>query len=132
MPGMKLALALHIHHKEGYAMLNKKRIATLLIASATFAGLGLSAFATDDPQVVAAVVANNEAQDAALGDRVETLLRTDIGLAGSRIRVVSRAAVITVAGTVPDEHALRRALDLASGVRGVREVRNALEVELPK
>ena len=110
----------------------KKLIATLLIASATFAGLGLSAFATDDPQVVAAVVANNEAQDAALGDRVETLLRTDIGLAGSRIRVVSRAAVITVAGTVPDEHALRRALDLASGVRGVREVRNALEVELPK
>jgi len=81
---------------------------------------------------VAAVVANNEAQDTALGDRVETLLRTDIGLAGSRIRVVSRAAVITVAGTVPDEHALRRALDLASGVRGVREVRNALEVELPK
>ena len=132
MPGMKLALALRIHHKEGYAMLKKKLIATLLIASATFAGLGLSAFATDDPQVVAAVVANNEAQDATLGDRVETLLRTDIGLAGSRIRVVSRAAVITVAGTVPDEHALRRALDLASGVRGVREVRNALEVELPK
>ena len=132
MPGMKLALALRIHHKEEYAMLKKKLIATLLIASATFAGLGLSAFATDDPQVVAAVVANNEAQDAALGDRVETLLRTDIGLAGSRIRVVSRAAVITVAGTVPDEHALRRALDLASGVRGVREVRNALEVELPK
>ena len=43
--------------------------------------------ATDDPQIIAAVVANNEAQDAALGDRVETLLRTDIGLAGSRIRV---------------------------------------------
>lgn len=113
-------------------MLKKKLIASALIAIATFAGLGLSAFAIEDPQAVAAVVANNEAQDTALGDRVETLLRTDIGLAGSRIRVVSRAAVITVAGTVPDEHALRRALDLASGVRGVREVRNALEVELPK
>jgi osmotically-inducible protein OsmY len=33
---------------------------------------------------------------------------------------------------VPDEHALRRALDLASGVRGVREVRNAMEVDVPK
>ncbi|MFN4341545.1 MAG: BON domain-containing protein [Azonexus sp.] len=113
-------------------MLKKKLIATLLTASATFAGLALSAFATDDPQVVAAVVANNEAQDAALGDRVESLLRNDVGLAGSRIRVVSRAAVITVGGTVPDEYAMRRALDLASSVRGVREVRNALEVDLPK
>jgi hyperosmotically inducible protein len=45
---------------------------------------------------------------------------------------VSKAAVVTVAGSVPDEHALRRALDLASGVRGVREVRNAMEVDLPK
>ncbi|MDE2439949.1 MAG: BON domain-containing protein [Betaproteobacteria bacterium] len=103
-----------------------------LVAAATFVGLGLSAFATDDPQVLAAVVANNEAQDAALSDRVETLLRTDIGLTGSRIRVFSKAAVITVAGYVPDENALRRALDLASGVRGVREVRNAMEVDVPK
>ncbi len=113
-------------------MLKRNFIVASLVAAATFVGLGLSAFATDDPQVLAAVVANNEAQDVALGDRVETLLRTDIGLTGSRIRVTSKAAVVTVAGFVPDEHALRRALDLASGVRGVREVRNAMEIELPK
>ncbi|MCG2577382.1 BON domain-containing protein [Dechloromonas sp. XY25] len=113
-------------------MLKPNFLVASLITVATFVGLGLSAFATDDPQVLAAVVANNEAQDAALGDRVETLLRTDIGLTGSRIRVSSKAAVVTVAGVVPDEHALRRALDLASGVRGVREVRNAMEVDLPK
>lgn len=113
-------------------MLKPNFFIVAVVACATFVGLGLSAFATDDPQVLAAVVANNDAQDAALGDRVETLLRSDIGLTGSRIRVVSKAAVITVAGYVPDEHALRRALDLASGVRGVREVRNAMEVELPK
>ena len=103
-----------------------------LTAVATFAGIGLSAFATDDPQVVAAMVANTEASDAVLTDRVETLLRTDIGLAGSQFRVLSKSAVVTVGGSVPDEHALRRALDLASGVRGVREVRNAMEVNLPK
>ena len=129
---MKIALGLGIHHKKGINMLKPNVLVSCLVAAATFAGLGLSAFATDDPQIIAAVVANNEAQDAALGDRVETLLRTDIGLAGSRIRVSSKAAVITVAGTVPDEHALRRALDLASGVRGVREVRNAMEVDVPK
>lgn len=130
--GMKIALRLGIHYKKGINMLKPNVLVSCLVAAATFAGLGLSAFATDDPQIIAAVVANNEAQDAALGDRVETLLRTDIGLAGSRIRVSSKAAVITVAGTVPDEHSLRRALDLASGVRGVREVRNAMEVDVPK
>lgn len=113
-------------------MLKSNIYVVALVAAATFAGLGLSSAATDDPQVLAAMVANNEAQDAALGERVETLLRTDIGLAGSKIRAFSNAAVITVAGTVPDEHALRRALDLASGVRGVREVRNAMEVYVPK
>ena len=130
--GTKIAIGLGTYDKKGINMLKSNVFAAALVAAATFAGLGLSSAATDDPQVLAAVVANNEAQDSALGDRVETLLRTDIGLAGSKIRVSAKSAVITVAGTVPDEHALRRALDLASGVRGVREVRNAMEVDVPK
>lgn len=113
-------------------MLKRNFLVACLTATVTFAGLGLSAFATDDPQLLAALVANTEAQDAALTDRVETLLRTDIGLARSQFRVISKSAVVTVGGSVPDEHALRRALDLASGVRGVREVRNAMEVDVPK
>ena len=113
---MKFALGFDIHYKKGVNMLKPNVLVSCVVAVATFVGLGLSAFATDDPQIIAAVVANNDAQDAALGDRVETLLRTDIGLAGSRIRVSAKAAVITVAGTVPDEHALRRALDLASEI----------------
>jgi osmotically-inducible protein OsmY len=40
--------------------------------------------------------------------------------------------VVTVGGTVPDENSLRRALDLASSVRGVREIRNGMVVEFPK
>ena len=113
-------------------MLKRNLLVASLFSVATFVGLGLSAFATDDPKTAAAVIAISEAQDTALADKVETLLRTDIGLAGSQFRVNSKAAVVTVAGSVPDEHALRRALDLASGVRGVREVRNAMEVDLPK
>lgn len=107
-------------------------LVSALVAGATFVGLGLSAFAVDDPQVVAATIANNEASDSALADKVETLLRSDVGLTGSRLRVNSKSAVVTVAGSVPDEHALRRALDLASGIRGVREVRNGMEVDSPK
>ena len=113
-------------------MLKRNLMVVSITAAATFAGLGLSAFATDDPQLLAAMVANTEAQDATLTDKVETLLRTDIGLAGSQFRILTKSASVTIGGTVPDEHALRRALDLASGVRGVREVRNAMEVDAPK
>ena len=113
-------------------MLKRKLMIVCITAAATLAGLGLSAFATDDPQVLAAMIANTQAKDMALNDRVETLLRTDIGLAGSHLRVVTKSSVVTVGGSVPDEHALRRALDLASNVHGVREVRNAMEVDLPK
>ena len=73
-----------------------------------------------------------EPLDATLNDKVETLLRTDIGLTGSRFRVHTSAGVVTVGGTVPDETSLRRALDLASSVRGVREIRNGMAVEFPK
>ncbi|MCB4358340.1 BON domain-containing protein [Quatrionicoccus australiensis] len=102
------------------------------IAVVALCGLGLTAFATDDPQVIASVSMAGETLDTVLTEKVETLLRTDIGLAGSQLRVQGRAGVVTVGGTVPDEHSLRRALDLASSVRGVREVRNAMEIDSPK
>lgn len=95
-------------------------------------GLGLAAFATDNTQHAAAVAASAEQPDTVLADKVETLLRTDVGLVGSLFRIQNRGGVITIAGTVPDEHSLRRALDLASDVRGVKEVRNALEIDSPK
>lgn len=102
-----------------------------LMAIATFIGLALSAFAFDDPHVVAAKAAQSDTLDKVLTDKVETLLRTDAGLAGSRFRVNSDASVVTLSGYVPDEHALRRALELASGVRGVREVHNKMEIGIP-
>lgn len=107
-------------------------IAAGALSLALFAGLGLSAFATDNPQPTSGPAVSGELSDATLSDRVETLLRTDVGLAGGQFRVNSRAGVVTLAGSVPDEHGLRRALDLASGVRGVREIRNSMVVDSPK
>lgn len=102
-----------------------------MLALITVTGATLTAFATDHHAV--SVVANSEREggDPALTDRVEILLRSDIGLAGSRLRVQSRDGVVTVSGQVPDENAMRRALDLASGLRGVREVRNGMEIGVP-
>lgn len=107
-------------------------ISALLAPLLLGGGLGLSAFATDNAQAVAATAIAEDSPDAALTDKVETILRTDVGLVGSQFRVVCKSGVVTIGGTVPDEHSLRRALDLASSVRGVREVRNALEIESPK
>ena len=110
-------------------MIRRTFVPVLVIAVSLSAGLGLTAFAIENPQAAASA---GESPDAALNDKVETLLRTDIGLAGGRFRVHTNAGVVTVGGTVPDENSLRRALDLAGSVRGVREIRNGMVVEFPK
>jgi len=113
-------------------MINRALVVLGFLAVSIFGSLGLSAFATDNPPSLAAVGSTSDSQDVALHDKVETLLRTDVGLAGAQFRILARAGVVTVGGTVPDEHSLRRALDLASNVKGVREIRNAMEIDVPK
>ena len=106
----------------------KRNLLPILLAVAVFTGgTELAAFALENPGRVARAL-----PDSALNDRVETLLRTDIGLAGSRFRVQTAAGIVTVGGTVPDPHAARRAIELASAVTGVREVRNGMVVASPK
>jgi len=113
-------------------MSNRTLAVLSLLTTTTFGGLGLTAFATDNPPTIAAVTTAGDTLDSALHDKVETLLRTDVGLAGSLFRVQAKGGVVTLGGSVPDEHSLRRALDLVSGVHGVREVRNTMEIESPK
>ena len=113
-------------------MIKRHIVVTGFFATLLFTGLGLTAFATDSPQIIAAVGVAGETLDSALNDKVETLLRTDIGLAGSQFRIQTHGGIVTVGGTVPDEYSLRRALDLVSGVYGVREVRNALAIDALK
>lgn len=113
-------------------MSKPKLVVAAGLAAVLLGGLGVTAFATDSPQVIAAVGIAGETLDSGLSDRVETLLRTDIGLVGSRFRVHSKSGIVTLGGSVPDEHSLRRALDLASSVHGVREVLNALEIDSAK
>jgi hyperosmotically inducible periplasmic protein len=99
----------------------------LLLGSAV-----LTACAIENPPPSLAVIETNESIDSVLNAKVENLLRADVGLAGSQLRVSGGGGAVTVGGTVPDEHSLRRALDLASGVHGVKEIRNAMELVPPK
>lgn len=113
-------------------MINRNVASAGLIAALLLSGLGLTAYAMEIPPATSPVMVGNDALDAALNDKVETLLRSDVGLAGSQLRIQGRSGILTIGGTVPDEHSLRRALDLASSVRGVREIRNAMELAPPK
>lgn len=113
--------------------MNRVNLFAALAATALFAGIGLTAYAIDHPKrSTGGFLAAPEQTDIVLNNRVEALLRTDIGLAGSRFRIQTHAAIVTLGGGVPDEHARHRALELAASVKGVREVRNQLEIELPK
>jgi len=113
-------------------MISRNFAGASLVAAILLGGLGLSACAMENPEATFAVAVAGDALDAALNERVENLLRTDVGLAGAQFRIHGKSGVVTIGGTVPDEHSLRRALDLASGVRGVRELRNEMELAPPK
>ncbi|MBP5998237.1 MAG: BON domain-containing protein [Azonexus sp.] len=110
-------------------MIKRNLVPIIVVATSLFAGIGLTAFAIDSPP---GTTTSTDSLDTALNDRVETLLRTDIALAGGHFRAQTRAGVVALGGTVPDEQSLRRALDLASSVNGVREIRSGVVVETPK
>ena len=113
-------------------MISRKFFVTIS-AAILISGIGITAFAIDHPnRPTSSTLSTPQNTDVVLNERVETMLRTDIGLTGSRFRIQTRSGVVTLGGGVPDEYSLHRALDLASSVRGVREVRNELEIEFPK
>ncbi|KAB2922865.1 MAG: BON domain-containing protein [Dechloromonas sp.] len=113
-------------------MITRNLPVIFLVLVAMFGSIGIRASATDTPRAIAALGVAGETLDAGLHDRVEMLLRTDVGLAGSQFRIQTDNAVVTIAGSVPDELSLRRAMELAGSVKGVREVRNAMEIGYPK
>jgi hyperosmotically inducible periplasmic protein len=107
-------------------------ISAALVVGTIFANIGISAFAVDNPPGAVASNMASEAQDSGIHDRVETLLRTDPGLVGCKFELETRAGIVVLGGTTTDEQALRRALELASSVKGVKEVRNKMVVDSPK
>ena len=89
-------------------MIKRHLMVVSLTAAATFAGLGLSAFATDDPKAVAALIANNEVHDTALVEKVETLLRA-----------VSLVTIGSTPSSFSFNHSTRQATSARKGVTGM-------------
>ena len=107
----------------------RKSLATLcLLTASLFAAIGFSAFVFDSRTLGGAAAGS----DGPLNERVELLLRTDIGLAGSRFKVRTHNGIVALSGWVPDEPAKNRAVNLVARIKGVREVHPDLETADPK
>jgi hyperosmotically inducible periplasmic protein len=71
----------------------------------------------------------DEVSDTWITGQIKTEIAFDKGLKGSDISVdTNQNGVVTLTGTVPSEMEHQRALRLARGVTGVREVKDALTV----
>lgn len=110
-------------------MTERTFIPTLALVSSILLSAALTAFATDNRQAASAMGAAGDRVDAALSETVEARLRADPGLTGSSVTAASQSGIVTLSGKVPDDEALRRALETVSNIRGVREVRSDLVID---
>jgi hyperosmotically inducible protein len=67
--------------------------------------------------------------DATITTRVKTALLNDPQVGGLRIDVDTTKGVVTMSGVVKSRQEEQRALQLARGVPGVRDVRSTLQVD---
>ena len=101
-------------------------IANNLKTSAIAFSISLGAQAADG---AAAQRFGDTAMDAAINGKVAAALMSDPGLLGARIDIDTQNGIVSLAGTVIGEREVRRALDIASDIEGVRRVDNLLQVE---
>ena len=64
--------------------------------------------------------------DVGISSRVKTALLRDEEVKGLRIDVDVRRSVVSLYGRVPSTYARNKAVNIAKGVRGVREVKDKL------
>lgn len=66
--------------------------------------------------------------DASITARVRTVLLNDPEVGANQISVTTAGGVVTISGSVDSSGDAQRAVDLARGVAGVREVQSSLAV----
>ena len=70
-----------------------------------------------------------QADDVAITAKVKAALSEDKQLSASRINVTSEQGIVRISGAVPSAEVGQRALELAAGVKGVRDVKSELTVK---
>ncbi|MGE0314920.1 MAG: BON domain-containing protein [Lautropia sp.] len=65
--------------------------------------------------------------DTVVTAKVKSVLMAMDGIEGARVSVSTREGVVTLTGSLPDAAQVARAVELVSGVEGVRRVENRLK-----
>lgn len=92
------------------------------------AGVGLQDGA-DGPATIADSSGGSQMEDAGVTGRVKTALMADSELKALSIHVETHDAAVTLTGTLDRDAEVARAVTIARGVAGVREVVNRLSVK---
>ena len=66
--------------------------------------------------------------DTTITARVKTVLLNDTQVSATKIDVTTTGGIVTISGTVRSAAEEARAIELARGVTGVREVKSALQI----
>ena len=69
--------------------------------------------------------------DASITARVRTVLLNDPEVGANQISVTTSGGVVSISGSVDSQSDAQRAVQLARGVEGVREVQSTLQVAAP-
>lgn len=68
-------------------------------------------------------------EDAAITAKVKAALIEDKQVSGLKINVTTEQGVVRISGAVPSSDVGQRALELAAGVKGVRDVKSELTIK---
>jgi osmotically-inducible protein OsmY len=103
----------------------KNLIVAAMVAMTAVAGAGCSV--TSGQSSVGEYV-----DDSAITAQVKTKMAEDKTVAASRIQVETLKGVVQLSGFATNETERQRAAQIAAGVKGVKEVQNAIVVRAPQ
>jgi hyperosmotically inducible protein len=102
-----------------------KALVSLLFAAVLAAGCGGS---SGGAAMRPASPTMGAMDDATITARVKTVLLNDPQISATKIDVTTTGGIVTISGSVRSAAEEARAIELARGVTGVREVKSALQI----
>ena len=104
-------------------------LAATLLSLASVAAVHAADSSTTTGPLPPTTASAGQADDATITEKVKAALSEDKQLSASRINVTSEQGVVRISGAVPSAEVGQRALELAAGVKGVRDVKSELTVK---
>src|SRR5918999_3673986 len=107
--------------------MNRKSVSCLLVAAVFMAGLG--GCATDRTATERNQTVTERVEDGWITTKIKSEFAVDKLVSATNIRVNTDDGVVHLSGVAKNRDEARRAVEIARGVKGVRSVRNDMQIE---